>query len=531
MERKEYQLTADELKEASTSSADQIPNFWKKIGEKYGFDPKTVRFVKGAENQFSAEPIPTGNENHFQKGALVQKGALAPEAVYDFNSYSTEYALVVTGDRAGDLNQRIEQWKEQFSTLVIKDEKDKAGYEAVAQAISILRTTRNLVDSKRKELKSKPIELGKLIDKTAKDIIDTLAPLEERLKEEKARIDSLKEEQKKKKAMEIERKFNERVSVLQANGMAFTGMGYKLNDIIVGTLELKSMTDSEWDAFRVKVVAVWEEESQRKIKEKEEEEKRMAEEQKQKAISYRTDLLKSLGFEQNEETLTRSFISDKFASVQPIKITKLQLGSSVEEWDLLVDPVYKDLTASAEEGRERKIAIEKEQARQEQEKRDLEEKQKQLAAKTKQARILELNSMGLTYNFRTFDRTLKFNSISIPSTILDLGDDEWDAEVKKITKQCDELDAKEKDDVEREQKALRQVAELNERIRKEEEEKKAIQAESLKGDKQKLIEFADKIEKTEYPTCQEEVSNAVVARALGQLSELAQYIRGEANNL
>jgi len=518
--RQEFELTPEEATRAKSLTGSDIPPFWKEIGEKYGFDPKSVRFVAGKQNSFTAESLLSAAVEVVAETYVVE--------TYDYNSFSKEYALVVTGDKEGQLSARIEQWKEQFGNLAIKGENDKAGYLAVTQAISQLRTTRNLVEQKRKELKTKPLELGKLIDKTAKDIIDALTPLEDQLKAEKERIDAIKEEQKAKKQLEIEKKYNERVSVMTANGMAFTGMGYKLNDLILGTLEIKSMTDAQWDTFVPKLEAEWAETRTRQLKEQAEKERLEKEAEIEKNKTAREGILRALGFYEHEGCFTRTALS---SSGKTFTVSPEQLLAEEAEWVSILQPAYDDLRKSSEEANARRKELEAQKEQQEQEEKRQQAEKEHLLAQRKQSRIATLNMLGYIYNYTSFDRNLRFNQHKLTGSVIDLDDENWKIEIEALTKHCLQMDEEEKGAIAAEesnkkaQELLRQQAEA-ERVKKEEERK-----ESLKSDVQKLLEFADKVEHLNYPVLLDEKSNAVIASALGKLAEVADDIRKSANSL
>jgi len=533
--KKQYVLTQEEAEEAKfAKGAVEIADFWKRMGEKYSFNAKTVKFLgsdpKTLELLIEADSTVIDVSDNRNTNIL-------PEGKRDYNAFGEEYALVVTGDRKGELTAKIEAWKEQFGGLKIVDEADKAGYLAVQTAIQQLRTTRGLVEAKRKELKKDPIELGKLIDGTAKEIIDAILPLEEQLKAEKERIDAIAEERKRQKLMEIEKKFNERVAILTAKGMTFMGMGYKLNLLTLGTLEIKAMSDKEWSEFVVKLDAEWSEEQQRVLTAQKEEVERQARLEKEKQEQERVRAIILLGFEESKSEgegiiYTRKLISNKHESEGGQLITAFELASfSDDALDLFLSKTKSDLAAVQVEIKEANKRIQDEQKRQEQEKARLEEEGKKQAQDKRNQRTASLNQLGYLFDGNNFVRNERFgNRIVVSGNALDFADDKWSEELKEATDNSKALDKLVSEKLaEQEEQKKQQEAEKAKR-EAEEKQKEIARLEALKPVKEKLLKFADDLENTAYPEVTAE-TQGIVANAISKIVAIAGEVREAAEKL
>lgn len=122
------------------------------------------------------------------------------------------------------------KWKDR----TIQGPSDKVGYELVRTGIAELRSLRNRVEDKRKELKEPFLRAGQSIDAEAKRIATRLQPLENALKAEKERVDNEIEAIKR---AEYER----RVKSLREAGFLFDGRVYQIGLLIVHSGQIESM--------------------------------------------------------------------------------------------------------------------------------------------------------------------------------------------------------------------------------------------------------------------------------------------------
>lgn len=83
----------------------------------------------------------------------------------------------------------VEELKAQFMGLAIQDINDKENYDKVKEAIKFMIAKRTAVEEKRKELKADSLAFGRAVDARAKEIVSLISPIEDHLKNEKAKID------------------------------------------------------------------------------------------------------------------------------------------------------------------------------------------------------------------------------------------------------------------------------------------------------------------------------------------------------
>lgn len=97
----------------------------------------------------------------------------------------------------------VNELAQEFMPLKIESIEDKDGYAQVSKALKFVISKRTAVEEKRKELKADSLAFGRAVDARAKEITAMLSPIEEHLKNEKAKIDAeierIKQEEEKRK--------------------------------------------------------------------------------------------------------------------------------------------------------------------------------------------------------------------------------------------------------------------------------------------------------------------------------------------
>ena len=513
--RKVFTLTQEEATQAiGLKGAEAISNFWKELSEKYHFNPKTIAFK--SQTEFEADSTADAPEE--TKTEVVG---------IDYNNCIKEYSEVITGSKEADPIAKIKAWEEEFGSIKIADVDDKVGYVKVTTAISQVRNTRTAIEAKRKNLKSIPLELGKMIDGRAKELTDLLEPIETALKAEKERIDEIKEEAKRKKQEEQEKKYNERVIALNAAGMEFSGSGYKLKDLIsISTLEIKGMNDKDWGTFIVRVNNLWEEDKQREETERKEKEAAEKAEKIKQVAEQRKSLLESVGFELIVDEYVRENVSTKFGS-QKSNISADILGTLDDtSWSNFMAPVNADMKQAAVEQKEAKKAIEdkeKEQQKKEQELQNQKAEQEQLV---KNNRTNALSALGFIFNGVKFIRNESFGlRLEAETDCLTLTEADWRLRYDSIVNLSEAMDRELKEKSLEHEEKLAKDAEDKLAKKKEEEEKEAARQEGLKSDKQRLLEYADKIENFAYPESSDDAVMQIVASSVAKLSAIADFVR------
>lgn len=145
---------------------------------------------------------------------------------------------------------KIQELKDQYGALTIKDQDDKEGYEAVRVALGIVKGARTGFENKRKELKSDYLKIGTAIDNEAKRLTILIKPLEDALQKEKDRIDDIKEAAKLQKEREEQEKINKRINELIQTGMVFDGTMYSIGETIsVDVVTVKNMPEEKYSTL------------------------------------------------------------------------------------------------------------------------------------------------------------------------------------------------------------------------------------------------------------------------------------------
>lgn len=362
-----------------------------------------------------------------------------------------------------------------YLDLKIKDHSDKKGFEAVEEA--------------RKKVKSSKVEAKKVTDEIARPFKEILAQIDEKggnvFKDLKAIEDDLSGKSaqykgwveaeaarvKKEQEEKIERRFDQVVSL----GAVFNGFSsYKIGELSISQVEMRSMTDAEFIDFTNKAEA----EASRVRLEKAAEEERLAKE--------KADLEKA----QKEEEVR---IAKENARIQK---EKDELAAAQEklrkEQEKLAEQQRKAKEKEDADAAEKKAREAEEEA--ERQRKIAEANEKLIAAKVK-LRTADLLVLGATMDGLDND-IFKYKGTAI-AQILDLendSDEDWSQFISALPSHFKEIDeAAELEENERkanEEQALKaeeeRIAKEEEDRKKREEEEKAAE-EALKPDREKLL--------------------------------------------
>jgi len=183
---------------------------------------------------------------------------------------------------------KVEELKAQYLSLRINSIDDKENYQIVKDAIRFIVSKRVEIEEKRKELKANSIAFGKAVDARAREITSMITPIEEYLKDEKARIDFEIEEIKRKAEEAKQAKIKKRHEALIQAGMSLIGNEYiwtnpnnSVHQETFASVNLETLNDDEFADF-VSHISQLDSEEKRKFQEQEskraEEERKLAEE-------------------------------------------------------------------------------------------------------------------------------------------------------------------------------------------------------------------------------------------------------------
>lgn len=183
----------------------------------------------------------------------------------------------------------IAKLKEEYGALVILDDKDKEGYEAVKKAWNDVRSKRTGLEKKGLDLRNGYNVIGKAIKGEEDRLIKLITPLEDDLYEKWKAIDQAKEAEKQRIKDEEERRLMGRVEDLLANGMILRDGFYQLGDTIsMDVATLRAMPDDQYNKL-LGVVKARKKELDELAKLKLEEENRQKEQQRQEQEKLREE--------------------------------------------------------------------------------------------------------------------------------------------------------------------------------------------------------------------------------------------------
>lgn len=157
-------------------------------------------------------------------------------------------------------DSRLQELKDKYSGLKIKDSKDKPGHEAMKKAVSDLRSIRTGTDNDRKDMKAPLIAAGKSIENKANWIITEIEKIELPLIEQIREYDAAKEKEKLAENAMKEARLEKRVTALKLLGADFTGTGMLLEDGETRVFyDTKMLGGVEDDIFEVKMLPRYQE--------------------------------------------------------------------------------------------------------------------------------------------------------------------------------------------------------------------------------------------------------------------------------
>lgn len=400
----------------------------------------------------------------------------------------------------------IAQYQKEYGKLKIKGLEDKEGYKKVETAWRHVRGRRIEVEKKHKLIKAGYLEIGRAIDAEKNRLVELLEPLETKLGGELERIDNEKKAKDEEKERQEQEKLNVRVNDLIANGAAFTGSFYGIGETIsIDVVTLKAMNDGEFNLLlsRVKVEnAKIAEEKQRKADEEQAERDRLEKQRKeQEAEAQRLkDLQQKMEsdrreLEQAKEKLLEDRTANRAAQIEGlgfvfahnsqnwvlnktvgvVEISKTQVVAlSDTEW---LDR-FAQLTADSD-------SLKARQADAENRAKKLQDEAHALKVRTEDRRA-DLISYGLWHDGDgNFYRQSIYENIATVSAeaeeILKLSQEGWKQKIKAIDEQI----------------AIIRQAEAEQKII--EDGKKEAARQALLSERQKLVEYVDKVSAIKKP--------------------------------
>lgn len=176
--------------------------------------------------------------------------------------------------------EKFEDIANQFTGLTIDGIDDKANYKTVSAGITATRTARTTVTKLVKAEKALLKKVADMLDDEGEQLIAIVSPIENALKAEKERIDTLKEEAEQELLRQEEEKKQARIAKLFELGAKHAGSFYRIGELTIMPLQVTQYTEAQWEGFIAQATVAYEAEQLRIAEEKEAEEKRLADEKK-----------------------------------------------------------------------------------------------------------------------------------------------------------------------------------------------------------------------------------------------------------
>lgn len=191
-------------------------------------------------------------------------------------------------------DEAIDDLREKYGALTIKDTSDKEGYKTVKEAISHLTKLRTAIGKKHKELKALPLKIGRAIDGEKNRLTELIKDIEQPLKDLRQNIDDEKEREKREK-------FEKRMDALFETGAQFNGSFYRAGDFAIAPHEIEKLSDKDFEYKLEQAREAFKVEEARKKKKEEEQAKKDAELEKLRA--------KAAELEQPQEGITDPIVN------------------------------------------------------------------------------------------------------------------------------------------------------------------------------------------------------------------------------
>ena len=141
----------------------------------------------------------------------------------------------------------IAELKSKYMDLKTNGVNDKAAYNAVHAALMITVKVRTSIETSRKLLKEDALKFGRAVDIEAKKLTGLVEPLENYLYEQRDIVDKEKERIQAEKDAQEQATLQGRVAKLLGFDMLFDGNIYKRREIIIVALNLKRLSDEDFE--------------------------------------------------------------------------------------------------------------------------------------------------------------------------------------------------------------------------------------------------------------------------------------------
>lgn len=389
-------------------------------------------------------------------------------------------------------DEAINQMKTEYMVLTVSSLDDKEGFEKVHEAKIIVRDHRIAVEKKRVALKADALEYGRKVDAEAKRITALLTPIETYLQTQEDVIIKEKERIRLAKIKAEE----ERVARIR---------------LMISTIAKEGILEFDETAYQIQsridgITGVTIDDIFQEFKDEADQTKGLVLERLNTALTKRQAYEKEQADQEAEKARLEQVAKDQEAERQ----RQAEAQKAIDEANAKIVAEQKKIQDEND-----RIAREEQAAKDKKEREEREAKIREESVKN--ARFESLMQIGFQYPFNDLGTMSDFAYSSMYEEHRKAYDE----------KKNEEFIAKLKAD--REEKEAREKKEAEEKKVKEAEEKARLEA--LKPDRDKLLEYADKIELLPEPGLFNPKPIEIVDRVKASLIRIANQIRKEAREL
>lgn len=165
--------------------------------------------------------------------------------------------------------KKLEELATTYKDITINGIDDKANYKTVSAGITATRSARAAVAKLTKNEKGYLKKAAEMLDTESELLIAIVSPVENALKAEKERIDTLKEEAEQERLRLIEEQKQARIATLFKLGMKFNGAYYEIGELNLTSLQVTQYSEAQFEGFVTQAKVMYEAEQLRIAEEEE----------------------------------------------------------------------------------------------------------------------------------------------------------------------------------------------------------------------------------------------------------------------
>ena len=182
------------------------------------------------------------NGNPVQEAQIVQSPEQETQALIVAETDKLIETTIVELKRSTITEEALTFLEEKYGALIVNGIEDMEGFKLVKSGVSELRTLRNRIEDRRKELTEPALRFQRELKAEADRIVLRIKPLEERLKEEQKRIEDAKEAKRREQ-------YQLRITALHENGFQLINGCFVCGPIQEHSDNITKLTDAQMDVL------------------------------------------------------------------------------------------------------------------------------------------------------------------------------------------------------------------------------------------------------------------------------------------